>query len=723
MMDDSTDEIVLDDFCYTDLQKKLNCVKKIIVDSNYEGDKELSINRLLQDCLQMLNNGKIALECMEKGPCTSSIIVPDLISYEKGVIASFKHCSESNVIYGNFINNVKQLLTDLFKKTSAVQILFFNIIEKVTFDLTLKGDQDLLLSVLQHIWYGAEAVYNASNKIMATNWKVYIAMSQKYSVELKKNIINDEPINFLCNEIKKKVLSFHHNDEVTLKLSTYLMSVLVKLCSSGCMLESHKMLVEFILFLNCYWLSDSQDVITIKDRLSQFVDQLVLISDEMFIKVFQLSCQDIINKNTANQKISALYIAMLLLKRLIKTPCNQQADETIDIVFQLIKCIDPVMCCYNIDIYDPLLINLASVILMSDYKLFEKVEKIVIENILNTEYWSAMFSSDLWIIIMRYLPSDMRNVQFSKLAKLYEMLVEFPCFTQCPQHIYLETLLRRHYSLLTDKNQLLNICPQLKTESLKSAIGILHVPTLTKYNCLSELVKIITKLPEQKNYEQLNGDIIYLWNCIKDEYPNNFLCALIEVTIGSEKILKTILPKINTIISGHNYEDTTEMKRCRLRLIRSILLHIPTFEENLILEIFFKYLFDQHPLVRQWTVETIVYFSSVTGNQNLVSILFKRPEIRSVITDYLKMKTNLTYNHNDIEKYFKQLSLCGKFQHNCSFNGQLNKMLDKLKTDIDCLNDIVCKTKMSADELERLKEYSSLLNNICEAMQFDIENV
>lgn len=94
----------------------------------------------------MLNNGKTALECMEKGPCTSSIIVPDLISYEKGVIATFKHCSESNMIYGNLINSVKQLLTDLFKKTSAVQILFFNILEKVTFDLTLKGDQDLLLS-------------------------------------------------------------------------------------------------------------------------------------------------------------------------------------------------------------------------------------------------------------------------------------------------------------------------------------------------------------------------------------------------------------------------------------------------------------------------------------------------------------------------------------------------------------------------------------------------
>lgn len=165
------------------------------------------------------------------------------------------------------------------------------------------------------------------------------------------------------------------------------------------------------------------------------------------------------------------------------------------------------------------------------------------------------------------------------------------------------------------------------------------------------------------------------------------------------------------------------MKRCRLRLIRSILLHIPTFQENLILDIFHKYLFDRHPLVRQWTVETIVYFSSITGNQNLVSMLFKRPEISGVITNYLKMKTNHTYNHNDIEKYFKQLSLCGKFHHTCSFNGKIDKVLDKLKTNIDCLNSVTCKTQMSADELEKLKEYSSLLNNICEAMQFNIENV
>lgn len=88
----------------------------------------------------------------------------------------------------------------------------------------------------------------------------------------------------------------------------------------------------------------------------------------------------------------------------------------------------------------------------------------------------------------RYLPSDMCNTQFSKLAKLFEVLITFPCFTQCPQHIYLETLLRRHFSLLTDKKHIVNTCPQFKTESLKSALGILHVPTLSKYNRLSELV-------------------------------------------------------------------------------------------------------------------------------------------------------------------------------------------------------------------------------------------
>lgn len=104
---------------------------------------------------------------------------------------------------------------------------------------------------LQHIWYGAEAVYNANHKIMASNWKVYITISQNYAAELKKNIINDEPIDFLCTEIKKIVLTFQNNyEEASLKLCSYMMKVLVKLCSYGRMLQSHNTLVEFILFLN-----------------------------------------------------------------------------------------------------------------------------------------------------------------------------------------------------------------------------------------------------------------------------------------------------------------------------------------------------------------------------------------------------------------------------------------------------------------------------------------
>lgn len=174
-------------------------------------------------------------------------------------------------------------------------------------------------------------------------------------------------------------------------------------------------------------------------------------------------------------------------------------------------------------------------------------------------------------------------------------------------------------------------------------------------------------------------------------------------------------------MNRYSDEDTTGMKRCRLRLIQSILLCIPTFQENHILEIFLKYLFDRHPLVRQWTIETIVYLSSVAGNQNLVSMLYKRPEIRSIITDYLKMKINLTYNHNDFEKYFIKLSICGKFQHPCS--SKLNKVMDRLKTDIDCLNSVVRNTEMSAEELKKLKEYSTILNNICEVMHFNSEHV
>lgn len=96
-----------------------------------------------------------------------------------------------------------------------------------------------------------------------------------------------------------------------------------------------------------------------------------------------------------------MYITILLLKRLTKTSFNQQAYEIICLGFKLLRCIDSMMGCYNIDVYESLLIHSASVILVSECNLFEKIEKVMIKNILNTEYWPAMFSSDLWIIIMR----------------------------------------------------------------------------------------------------------------------------------------------------------------------------------------------------------------------------------------------------------------------------------------------------------------------------------
>ncbi|XP_060847782.1 uncharacterized protein LOC132927288 [Rhopalosiphum padi] len=722
MMDDSTEENFLDDFHDTDLIKKLDDVKQIANDLNYEGNKESSVHKLLQDCIEILNTRKNSMECIEKGSCTSSSIVSDLVLYEKDMIALFKHCSESNLIYGNLIMNVKQLLTELFKKASEIQILFFSISEKVKFDVSIPDDSSLLLRVLQCIWRGAEAVYTTSNKIMVSHWKAYITILMKYSAKLF--IIIDEPINFLCSEIKKTILSFQSNDEVSLKLSTYMMSVLVKLCSYGHLSKSHNILLKLILFLNSYWLSDTQDAVAIKDRLSQFVDKLVLLSDDTFLEIFQSNCQEIINSNSSSEKMSTMHIAMLLTRRFFRSPYgSQQSHQLICNVFNLIKSSESAMCCYNVDIYEDLLINVASLILVSDYSLFENVENILIQNILNTEYWPALFSSDLWMIIMRYLSPDSCILQFSKLAKLFEALIVFPCFTQCPQNIYLEMLLKRHFALITNKKQLVNFCPQLKLPSLKSTIGILHVSTLSEYNQLSEMIKIMSILPEQTNYEHLNTEIIHLWNCVKDEYPPEFVCALIEVSIGSEKLLKTIIPKITKILSSCSYDDTTEMKRCRLRLIRSILLHMPRFQEKLIMDIFLQYLFDHHPLVQQWTIETIVYFSSVTeSHNNLISMLFKQPEVRTIIKDYLEMKINHTYSHDDFIQYFEQLSLCGKFQHMCTFNGKLDKVLDTLRTDIDCLNDIVSKTQITADELERLKECSSLLNNICEAMKFNTKD-
>lgn len=99
-----------------------------------------------QSCIEILSIGKNDLECFEKQSCTSSSVVNNLISYEKGVIACFKHCSESSAIYGDLISIVQQELTELFQKTASIQTLFFSILETVKFDFTIKEDLELILN-------------------------------------------------------------------------------------------------------------------------------------------------------------------------------------------------------------------------------------------------------------------------------------------------------------------------------------------------------------------------------------------------------------------------------------------------------------------------------------------------------------------------------------------------------------------------------------------------
>jgi len=47
--------------------------------------------------------------------------------------------------------------------------------------------------------------------------------------------------------------------------------------------------VNFFICHSSYWLSDTQDAVAVKDRLSQFVDQLVLLSDDTFVKVIKIN--------------------------------------------------------------------------------------------------------------------------------------------------------------------------------------------------------------------------------------------------------------------------------------------------------------------------------------------------------------------------------------------------------------------------------------------------
>ncbi|XP_050426035.1 uncharacterized protein LOC126836554 [Adelges cooleyi] len=724
MLDDSTDELLLDDFSCEQLNKKLDEICCIVKDSNYQGNKELIIKKFMTSCIEMLNVGKQSLAYIDRGSNLSTSILSDVMAYVQASIMTFKHCSQSNSVYGpDLFESIRQPLTEFFQKSSDLQTCCFRVVENIKFDPSKKQDVESITNILQLIWHGAEAVFSLSTKVMSANWKMYVTLLQKYSSQLKDYVNTDEPIEFLCTKIKCNVISFRCGDEMPLKLSTYMIRVLVKLCTHGRMLTSQNKLLELLLFLNSHWLSDKQEVVTLKDKLSIFVDQLLLISDESFYQVFHSSCQSILNANCASRKISALYFASVLLKRFVENQYQQeQLFSLICTIFQLLDSVEWAIFCIS-DIYEQTLTNMAAAVLVSDdVNLFEKIEKIIFSNILQTRFVTAMLASDLWIIIVRYLSPEASEIQFSKLAKLFDALVVMPAFGQSPQFIFLDALLRRHFAFITDKRHLANTCPQFNNAHLKASIGILHISTLSKKQRLSDLVKTLTYIPYQKNTDHLTEDVANVWKLIKDDHPVGFISALVEVSTSSDALVKKIIPNASKLLNDRRADDTTEMKRCRLRLLRSMLPHVSSsVHEKTVVDVFHEYLFDQHPLVRQWTVETVVYFVSVTGKQNhLITMLFKQPQVRAMVTDYLQMKTDESYikSFDNVADHFRRLSESGKFKHSCWHTGRLEKALDKLKTNIDSLNSVLLgDTNISADDHNRLKQYCALLNSLCEKTQ------
>jgi len=45
--------------------------------------------------------------------------------------------------------------------------------------------------------------------------------------------------------------------------------------------------IFFFICRSSYWLSDTQDAVAVKHRLSQFADQLILLLDDTFVEVIK----------------------------------------------------------------------------------------------------------------------------------------------------------------------------------------------------------------------------------------------------------------------------------------------------------------------------------------------------------------------------------------------------------------------------------------------------
>ncbi|KRT86842.1 hypothetical protein AMK59_216, partial [Oryctes borbonicus] len=145
----------------------------------------------------------------------------------------------SNNVYKIYFESLSEVLV-IFKKAQDIHVKLLNLLDNcLIYNISCETEVTSLTNVLDNLAEIGDVLSGMNVKSMADNWKSYMNITQKYADDISKYLNLERPLLFFTNEIVRSInsiLELNINDDKnithTLKISNFILRVMVKLCDT-----------------------------------------------------------------------------------------------------------------------------------------------------------------------------------------------------------------------------------------------------------------------------------------------------------------------------------------------------------------------------------------------------------------------------------------------------------------------------------------------------------
>ncbi|KAJ8717965.1 hypothetical protein PYW07_005895 [Mythimna separata] len=472
--------------CCNCISQSLDLVTELLAETSLKQNK---LKEYMNDAvclLQLLSDLiKNVIETIAMA-CCSMKMFPTVTG--RIIMLVFGHCKDSESLYGNRINCVAQQLKDLFRTCHELQLTYLMVLEKhFIFDLTEREEQDVLIEALDINLKIAEIVESLDVKTMAEQWKAYTVICDKYSTCLMDKKIHSDSTRILCSMATNNIrIALEENQEEklvlrSLKISSFALKILLRVFNTfkHAVTIDHTSLVELLLYI---YLNNEAYLHTMRGKSPETVSLVnnnitgpahTLLNELMMTdKVIALICNYDINDISKDDKLLGMILLVISIMNTLVQKSGEQSfkvakNKLINVVYNLLphchvwfnmglkfKCEKISREIQTYGLYEYFLTQTFTLTATMSSEEMNVLEKRMLEAVLSTDCWSALFSANLWGLLARTSSRQFLLTQVISLSKMYQSLENNNLFANSPQKVHLTYTLNGLFEVMHDEDKI-----------------------------------------------------------------------------------------------------------------------------------------------------------------------------------------------------------------------------------------------------------------------------